>query len=435
MRIASLLLISAMLGSCAGKTPLLDGSQPSQEHGTYSQGLSWDNAQPVAAGRRMAAAQPSTASLAFRDTGFQPIGAAPSAPAEPAPPQDLGDIDPAKPGANRKIVYTAHLGLRVPNKRNAAELVRQVVVKRGGFVQNSTLDDITFRVKPDAFDATVAELETLGETITRNVNSNDITEQYTDVELRLETANSSRQRLLALLEKATATKDVIEIERDIRRLTEEIETMKGRLRVLSDQVDLATITVHLEEKFLDQAPAPRRTSTPYAWMSETGIEQTLATVEPEASLRRGSLFCGSKFRLSKTDANALPDGFVMLEADREYFMAGTSEDFRLRARYFEIDRKQKAGMDFWRDALQNELVNNRGYNVTSTSAFTPNDQDLEGFKLESEVSYSGEKWNYHVWVIRDKEEPNEFVTVEYAHLAGKGASADAVEQQVMQIEM
>ncbi|HNM47629.1 MAG TPA: hypothetical protein PKH51_11475, partial [Candidatus Sumerlaeota bacterium] len=195
------------------------------------------------------------------------------------------------------------------------------------------------------------------------------------------------------------------------------ETMKGRLRVLSDQVDLATIPVHLEKKFLDQAPAPRRTSTPYAWMNETGIDQTLAVVDADPSMSRGTIFCGPKFRLATEDKAPVPHGFVPLEMRRDYIMAGTPEDSRLRVRAFKIPKEQKGDMEFWRAAFRKELADNRGYDVKSTTAeFAMNDPDLEAARFTTEVNYSGEKWVYDAWIIRDKEEPNEFVTVEFARL-------------------
>ncbi|HMX62584.1 MAG TPA: DUF4349 domain-containing protein [Candidatus Sumerlaeota bacterium] len=404
-RLLAVLLSLSLLGGCGSRVHYAESA------GAYQAAAPPTGARPEAMkASRMTGAIAAPASI---DLPSMDVSPAPVAP----PATNAGDMDPAKPGAKRKIVYTAHLGLRVPNKRNSADAVRQIVEKHGGFVQNSTLDDITFRVDPKEFDATIAELEALGEVTSRNINSNDITEQYTDVELRLETANSSRQRLMTLLEKATATKDVIEIERDLRRLTEEIETMKGRLRVLSDQVDLATITVHLEEKFLDQAPAPRRTSTPYAWMNETGIDQTLAVVDADPSMSRGTIFCGPKFRLATEDKAPVPHGFVPLEMRRDYIMAGTPEDSRLRVRAFKIPKEQKGDMEFWRAAFRKELADNRGYDVKSTTAeFAMNDPDLEAARFTTEVNYSGEKWVYDAWIIRDKEEPNEFVTVEFARL-------------------
>ena len=429
-RLLAVLLSLGLLGACGNR-----GAHYAESAGAYQAAAPLADARPEAMkASRMTGAIAAPASIDLSSMDASPAPVAP-------PATNAGDMDPAKPGAKRKIVYTAHLGLRVPNKRNSADTVRQIVEKHGGFVQNSTLDDITFRVDPKEFDATIAELEALGEVTSRNINSKDITEQYTDVELRLETANSSRQRLMTLLEKATATKDVIEIERDLRRLTEEIETMKGRLRVLSDQIDLATITVHLEEKFLDQAPAPRRTSTPYAWMNETGIDQTLAVVDADPSMSRGTIFCGPKFRLATEGKAPVPHGFVPLEMRRDYIMAGTPEDSRLRVRTFKIPREQKGDMEFWRAAFRKELADNRGYDVKSATAeFAMNDPDLEAARFTAEVNYSGEKWAYDAWIIRDKEEPNEFVTVEFARLkANDGKDGynynSSVEKAVAGIDM
>ncbi len=440
MRFLPLLLsITLLLGGCSttggGQSEGAMASAPAFEgRGTVGDTDGDGDADIIVAGKRAAGAS-RVSGVAMAN----PFGAASADPfAAPAPPAstvkpapNAGDVAPDKGGIQRKIVYTASLGLRVANKRSATELVNAIIKKHDGFVQRSSLDEITFRVKPDRFDKAIEELEGLGEVTQRNVNSNDITEQYTDIELRLETAHSSRQRLIALMEKTNATKDVIEIERDIRRLTEEIETMKGRLRVLADQVDLATVTVRLEEKFLDQASSPRRQSTPFSWMAWTGIETTLAPIAEGTSMSRHGLFQGPKFQLATPDEAPAPEGFVPLHMTRLVVIAGTPEDFRLRARFFTVPESQKGSIEFWAKAMESELASNRGYLIRKSAAFEATDAELEAWRVETEVTFSGEKWLYDLWIVREKDEPQEFVTVEFARLKSsepEGGKADALDR-------
>ena len=140
-RLLAVLLSLSLLGGCGSRVHYAESA------GAYQAAAPPTGARPEAMkASRMTGA---IAAPASNDLPSMDVSPAPVAP----PATNAGDMDPAKPGAKRKIVYTAHLGLRVPNKRNSADAVRQIVEKHGGFVQNSTLDDITFRVDPKEFDS------------------------------------------------------------------------------------------------------------------------------------------------------------------------------------------------------------------------------------------------------------------------------------------
>jgi hypothetical protein len=78
------------------------------------------------------------------------------------------------------------------------------------------------------------------------ISSEDVTEEFVDIENRLETKRKARERYIEILRSKTGTiEDVIQAEEAIRRITEEIEAKEGRLRYLSDQMDLSTITIRM----------------------------------------------------------------------------------------------------------------------------------------------------------------------------------------------
>ena len=82
-----------------------------------------------------------------------------------------------------------------------------------------------------------------------SVNAQDVTAEWVDVEARLANHRRSEARLQALLAENTATlADVLQVERELARVRGEIESYEGRMRVLSDQVGLATL--HLDVRVL-----------------------------------------------------------------------------------------------------------------------------------------------------------------------------------------
>lgn len=75
-----------------------------------------------------------------------------------------------------------------------------------------------------------------------------MTAQVVDVESRLRSARASSDRLRALLGEARSTTDVVAIEGELSKREAESEALQGRLRVLNDQVELATIDAWLTER-------------------------------------------------------------------------------------------------------------------------------------------------------------------------------------------
>jgi hypothetical protein len=88
----------------------------------------------------------------------------------------------------------------------------------------------------------------LGVPETRQIDAQDVTEEYVDLEARLANKRKLESRILDLLEKQTGEiKDVIAVETELARVREEIERMEGRLRYLANRVELTTITISARE--------------------------------------------------------------------------------------------------------------------------------------------------------------------------------------------
>jgi Domain of unknown function (DUF4349) len=155
--------------------------------------------------------------------------------------------------AERIAIRRAELTLEVEDVAKAAAAAAQVAEARGGFAENQTVTDertgwVSLRVPADRLDETLAALAALGHEKSRSVSSEDVTEQYLDLETRLRNARELRDRLRALLAKGATVTDLVAVETELARVQTEIESMDGQLTRLKGQVDLATVTVTLERK-------------------------------------------------------------------------------------------------------------------------------------------------------------------------------------------
>lgn len=133
-----------------------------------------------------------------------------------------------------------------------------MVKRHGGFVANSQVSGAAgesrsglwkLRIPIAKFDEFLQEAQgKLGEVRSVARDSQDVSEEFYDVEARIRNKRQEETRLLKLLEERTGTlEDVLGIERELSRVREEIERHEGRMRVLADLTSLTTVTLRVEE--------------------------------------------------------------------------------------------------------------------------------------------------------------------------------------------
>ena len=83
--------------------------------------------------------------------------------------------------------------------------------------------------------------------VSSNRWSEDVTDQYTDIETRLATLRTKHERLLSLLDQASKMEDIISLENALADCEYEIDSLTGEKRQYDDLVSFATITVSLSE--------------------------------------------------------------------------------------------------------------------------------------------------------------------------------------------
>lgn len=154
----------------------------------------------------------------------------------------------------RDIIFTAEMTVAVTDVATAGEAATREIERLGGYLfgQHTTgspdpTSVLTFKVQPADFQAALAALGAIGEVRSQNVTANDVTERVVDLESRIATAVASVDRLRSLLAEATDIDAIVSLESELLARETELETLRGSLRTLQDQVALATITVTLTE--------------------------------------------------------------------------------------------------------------------------------------------------------------------------------------------
>jgi hypothetical protein len=184
-----------------------------------------------------------------------------------------GKTVPDSPHSAAMLVYTAGLTMAVYQVEPGLDGVERVAREAGGYLSSRQDQSIVVRVPRDRFDDVIARIEKLGDVTHRDIKAQDVTDEFVDIQARLKNAYNIRDRLSDLLTRA-AVKDALEIEKELGRVTEDIERMEGRLKLLRDQIAFSTITV----TFTPLAPQTVHDSSllaPFPWLQDLGLGSLL----------------------------------------------------------------------------------------------------------------------------------------------------------------
>lgn len=159
---------------------------------------------------------------------------------------------------SRMVILSGSLSLSVPEGTLDAKLseVKNIMRLEGAETtgmqyyesQSSKSYLITMKIAPGHFDSFVEKLKDVGTIESMNTDLTDVTEQYTDLETRISNLETELTRLNALYEKAENISDMLEIEREITRVTTELEIYKQQKLSLENQVEKSTITLEIKEE-------------------------------------------------------------------------------------------------------------------------------------------------------------------------------------------
>jgi hypothetical protein len=169
-----------------------------------------------------------------------------------------GTLPLPRPGAaTNMVIRTGQASIEVDSLEQAVAQVRLLADRIGGYVANTAtqtgrgqLRSASLEVKIPAgrFDDGLGGLAGLGKLESVNVNAEDIGEEFTDVSARMGNARRLEARLIDLLATRTGKlKDVLDVERELARVREEIDRYEGRLRFLRAHAVLSTLTIYVHE--------------------------------------------------------------------------------------------------------------------------------------------------------------------------------------------
>ena len=168
--------------------------------------------------------------------------------------------------SERMIIREGNITVKVDSTRNSQVAIKALVSSmsdKGAYIVSSNeyayYDGqepnitIVIRIPVDQFDFVIDEISDMAEgNFTINTWSDDVSEQYNDLESRLESLEAARLRLLDIMQNADTTEDLLAAEQQLTYRESEIESIKGSMQYLSQSSDLSRIYIYLEPYILSQ---------------------------------------------------------------------------------------------------------------------------------------------------------------------------------------
>jgi len=193
---------------------------------------------------------------------------------ESAPAIEYEDADTEQRAADseaetRQTIANANISLVVANTETALAGIEQITSDLGGYVADVDLSQamylsqdmyneaealhgaMTLRVPSGSLNEALDQMQALATDVNHlNINRQDVTDQYSDLDARLRNLHATETELLALLtevrEKPNAkVEDILAVHRSLTQIREEIETLQGRKNLLDNRIEFSTVRVEL----------------------------------------------------------------------------------------------------------------------------------------------------------------------------------------------
>ena len=166
---------------------------------------------------------------------------------------------------DRKVIRNASLSFQVEHFDSASQSLEAAVKGYDAYVVESRRSgahrqihgNMIIRVRSDQLDPLTEEL--LKQSVylqSKDISSDDVTEEFVDLEIRLRNKKEVEKKYLEILAKAKTIKEILEVENQIRVIREEIEAKEGRLKYLRNQVAYSTIHLNYYQENWVSAKAP-----------------------------------------------------------------------------------------------------------------------------------------------------------------------------------
>lgn len=184
-----------------------------------------------------------------------------TAPGEIATGTATGSLSAWERAASQKVISDAQVQIEVEKGQFQAVFAQALLLadRYGGYVVSSSSSAggeedtmqsgvIALRIPASSFERALADAAALGTVKNRQIQTQDVTEEYVDLQARIVNAESQVRALRDLLARAKTVEEILQVQQYLAMAQGDLESLKGRLRYLEEHTSFSTLTLTIYEK-------------------------------------------------------------------------------------------------------------------------------------------------------------------------------------------
>lgn len=173
---------------------------------------------------------------------------------------DIGSVTVSQ-DETRKLQYTLFLSIDTNEfDKDYAKIISEMR-RSGGYVEYESLSgsetssygrygrfiSLTLRIPVENYEDFASSISKVGNITSKETTTQDLTENYYDLESRIELLEERKQRLMGHLQQATKMDDIIMLEDEISDVIYELESLEGSKRGIEKKTEYATVDISMSE--------------------------------------------------------------------------------------------------------------------------------------------------------------------------------------------
>ena len=160
---------------------------------------------------------------------------------------------------NRKIIERIYFSVQTKEFDTLMSKLEDEIKTLGGYIENSSVSGNSYEEKgnrranivvrvPSKKSADLTAFVSENSTVTnKEVNTEDVTLSYVDMQSRVKALTTEKETLERLLADATSMADVIAIQDRLTDVIYEIESYESKLRTYDNLIEYTTVTIRISE--------------------------------------------------------------------------------------------------------------------------------------------------------------------------------------------
>ena len=165
---------------------------------------------------------------------------------------DGSDRQPAQLAAQRRIIIrTVNMSIVVDDIQSTMDEIAKLADRSGGWVVSTDRREkhtgrISIRIPAVDLESSIEALRGIAKDVESEIStSEDVTDEYYDLQSRLKNQLATEAALIRLLDRAENVEHALAVQRELTTVQENVERIQGRIKLLEETSAYSLVTVNL----------------------------------------------------------------------------------------------------------------------------------------------------------------------------------------------